>query len=202
MPDSSLTKGRVLIEEAWSQILEGLKVAYNLDYENDENFHGTPERNARAILERCVGINSETMIKDILAKSFPSKYRGMIVTDNPVTVHGLCPHHFEDVYYRVWFGYIPKVKCVGLSKIARVIKLFGSQPILQEDFTQKLADLFYDQLEAEGVCVVTKGRHNCMVARGIKQEDASITMSEVRGTFLSNAEVKKEFFTLCQLTKI
>lgn len=200
MPDSKLTKGRDLIQSGWETILEGLQEAYGLDYKNDENFHDTPLRNARALLERCVGINSEEMCVELLAKSFPSEYHGMIIAD-PITVHGLCPHHFEDVFYKVYVGYIPGKRCVGLSKIARVAKLYGSQPILQEDYTQKLADLFHKELEADGVAVVTRGRHNCMVARGVRQVGAGVTMSELRGSFLEDPAVKAEFFTLCQLTK-
>lgn len=200
MSESDLTEGRKLIKNGWENILEGLRIAYGLDYKNDENFKDTPDRNARALLERCVGINSESMCKDLMKKSFPSKYGGMIIAD-PITVHGLCPHHFEDVFYKVYVGYIPKNRCVGLSKIARVAKLYGSQPILQEDYTMTLADLFYKELDAQGVCVVTRGRHNCMVARGVRQVGAGVTMSELRGTFLSDPSIKSEFFTLCELTK-
>lgn len=198
MHNHHLTDACDMIESGWKMILEGLKVGYGLEYDKDENFTETPRRNAKSLLERCRGINSEHLCKDLLSKSFPSTYRGMIII-NPIEVHSLCPHHFEDVKYIVRMGYIPKERCVGLSKIGRVIKLFGSQPILQEDYTKKLADIFYESLECEGLCIVAEGRHNCMVARGLKERRSKAIMSELRGTFLSDPAVKAEFFTLCQL---
>ena len=194
----SLTAAKDMIENGWKLILEGLKVGYGLEYEHDENFRETPGRNANSLLERCRGINSDDICKEMLKKTFPATYKGMIIV-NPIEVHSLCPHHFEDVKYIVRMGYIPQERCVGLSKIGRVIKLLGSQPILQEDYTQKLADMFYTGLECEGLCVVTEGRHNCMIARGLQERNSKIVMSEVRGTFLSDPSVKAEFYTLCSL---
>lgn len=196
---SNLCVAREMIEKAWENILKALQIGYGLDI-NNENFIGTPERISRSLMERCLGINSENLCKEILKKSFPSNYRGMIVVD-PITVNSLCPHHFEDVSYLVRVGYIPKERCVGLSKLSRVIKLLGSAPILQEDYTTKCADIIYEGLDAEGVCVVTHGRHNCMVARGVKQPGSLVTMSEVRGSFLTDPSVKEEFYQICGLAK-
>lgn len=197
--DHKWTIAHNMIEKSWKNIFEALKLAYGLEYEKDDNFDDTPKRNARALLERCVGINSKDICKKLLQTNFTNKYKGMVIV-NPITLHSLCPHHFEDVYYIVRVGYIPKTKCVGLSKIGRVVRLYGSQPILQEEYTKDLADMLMEVLDAEGVCVVTKGRHNCMVARGLKQHGVWVTMSEVRGSFLSNPSVKDEFFKLCKMT--
>ena len=177
----------------------GLELAYGLDYKNDENFDETPSRNAKALLERCVGINSHNIIKDdLLNKSFPSEYRGLIIID-PITAFGLCPHHFENITYNVSVGYIPKDRCIGLSKFARVVKLYASQPMLQEDFTKDLADLFYETLDPEGVIVVAAGQHNCMIARGVKQAGNTVTMSEVRGTFFTDPSLELKFYNLLNL---
>lgn len=193
---TNLTTAKNMIEAGWEVILEGLKVGYDLDYKNDVNFKDTPTRNARALLERCVGINSDDMCKGIMKNAkFPSEYKGMIMV-SPITVHSLCPHHFENVLYNVSVAYIPTSKCIGLSKIARVVKIMGSQPILQEDYTSKLTDFFYKELKAEGVMVLTIAKHNCMIARGVKQSNNTVRMADLRGSFIYNPAVKAEFYNL------
>ncbi len=196
--EHDLTAAREKIEEGWRYILEGLEVGYGLNYKNDENFDETPARNARALLERCVGINSQELCKDLLGKTFPSEYTGIIMI-NPTTIHSLCPHHFEDVYYEVIVAYMPKGRCVGISKIPRMIKLLGSQPILQEDLTKAITDTLMDHLDAAGVMVVTKAIHNCMVARGVKEPGVRAVMSEVRGLFLTDPNIKLEFYKMATM---
>ena len=191
---SDLTRGKEIIEAAWYDIMKGLELAYGLNYKSDENFDNTPHRIGKALLEKCAGINSEEIIKEqILQTSFPSDYHGMTVVD-PIDAYSLCPHHFENVSYNVSIGFIPKERCLGLSKVPRTVKLFAQQPILQEDFTKKIADLFYDTLQLEGIGVVTRGQHNCMISRGVKQQGSTVIMSELRGTFLSDPSVKDEFY--------
>jgi GTP cyclohydrolase IA len=191
-------KSEKLITKGFSLVLDGLKEAHGLDWKNDPNFDETPERIARSLLyERCKGINSYEYCKKLLEKTFPAEYRGMIIA-NPIMVNSLCPHHFENVFYLVVAGYIPVKKIVGLSKIGRVIDMYGRQPILQETFTRDLADIFYAGLEPEGCGIITIGQHNCMVARGIQQPDPWVTMSEMRGSFLENPSVKDEFIKFAE----
>ena len=190
-----------LIRIGYEYILNGLKVAYGLDWKNDPNFIETPDRIARSLIyERCKGINSEEDCRELLSKEFPDEYNGFIIA-NPIMVNSLCPHHFENVFYIVRMGYIPKKEngVVGLSKIGRVIDLYGRQPILQETYVKKLADIFMESLDPEGCGVIVKGQHNCMIARGIQQPDVWVTMSELRGSFLTNDSVKNEFFKLVAL---
>jgi GTP cyclohydrolase IA len=194
-----LTEAYNKIKESWENILEALKLGYGLNYQDDENFDETPHRNAKALLERCSGINSDKMCKDMLINStFPSDSTGLLVLD-PITVHSLCPHHFEDVKYVIRVGYIPSGRCIGLSKFARVVKLFGSQPILQETFTKKLADMIQECIQGEGCGIIATARHNCMVARGVKEPGSKVTMVELRGSFLEFPSVKEEFYTICDL---
>lgn len=186
------------IGDAYIQIFDVLKEYYGLDWKNDENFNDTPQRIGRAIInERCKGINSEKKCKQLLKNvTFPSNYKGFVII-NPVTAFSLCPHHFESISYIVSTAYIPKNHVIGLSKIPRVIKLFAAQPILQEDFTKKLTDIIEDSINPEALGVVVKGRHNCMIARGIQDPNVFCTTSEVRGTCLTDPAVKGEFLRLC-----
>ena len=191
-----LSEAKKLLEESSKMMLKGLQLAYGLEYENDNNFDGTPERIARALLEKCSGINSYDICKEILSSTFDSEYDGYVIV-SPIRVISICPHHFENVIYKVYFGYMPNGKCVGLSKIPRVIKLFGKQPMLQEDYVKKLADLFEDILKPKGLGILAIGEHNCMTCRGINEKGVTAKTPIMRGEFANLPGMKEEFYHLC-----
>jgi len=200
--DEYLTYDRVLkIKKAWEIILDNIFHAEYSDtrWREDQNLRDTPERIARSMInERCEGIGCENKCKELLQEQFPTLYDGM-VSIGPLTVYSLCPHHFESIEYSVYFGYIPKHgKVVGLSKPGRVIKLFAKQPIIQEEYTRKLANMFMDNLKPEGVGLIVKGKHTCMSARGLEQPDTYTTTSEMRGWFRDKSYIKDEFMRLCE----
>jgi GTP cyclohydrolase I len=195
------------IAQKFQGILEDLRDGFGLDID-DENFRETPARVAKMwVLERCVGINSEEACMQILGKDFPamdskdSKIGDqLIITTNPAIVYSLCPHHFENVTYDVWSGYIPKSKFIGISKFSRVAELYGRQPILQESYTSGLANILMKALDPLGVIVVVKGRHNCLRSRGAKANpNQSMVTSALRGIFVDEPTYKEEFFKLSSL---
>lgn len=183
-----------IIESAWRDILSTIKKNWN----KDQNFKDTPNRIARAIMnEKCSGIGRYDECKRVLIEStFQSVYDGMVII-GPIHTNSICPHHFENITYNIMFGYIPRGKVVGLSKPGRVIDILAKQPILQEDYTKMLADLFMECIEPEGIGLVVKGVHMCMSSRGGLQQNSSTVTSEVRGWFRDKAYIKDEFLKLC-----
>lgn len=190
-----------MIEGAWrDQILPALNVAYDLEIEHDENFRETPKRVAKALLEKCEGLAfSNNDAKILLGKAFPSEYEGIIKV-GPVEAFGLCPHHFESIQMQVWFGYIPsrhQNNTVGLSKIPRMIKILARQPILQEDYTKLLVDVFHDHVYPFGSISIVKAQHGCMLCRGVQTgSDCWVTTSSVTGEFEKCDSIKQEFFRI------
>jgi len=193
-----------IIESSIKDLLGALQIAYGLDTSN-ENFRETPERVARMFLnERFCGINSEEYCKSLLMKSFPKHEKDsrdeMIIAANPAIAWSVCPHHLENVEYKVWMGYMPKDDVVGISKFNRVICHYAKQPILQEDYTSGLARLFEEALDPLGSIVIVKGKHDCMIARGARANpDQWVVTSAVRGLFLTEETYKQEFLNLCKL---
>ena len=189
------------IEDAYVSIFSALNLAYGLDWLKNENFKETPERIAKSLIfERCIGINSFNKCKDILNPSFPSEYDGIVVVSNPTYVDSLCPHHFENVKYKVYMAYMPNGKAIGLSKFGRVIKLFGKQPILQEDYTYQLTKIINESISPKGVITVVCGQHNCMIARGLEATtDQWVITSSVSGEFETCPSIKDEFFKLTDI---
>lgn len=185
-------------------ILNGLHLAYGLDL-NDENFKETPERVVKMLMfERCSGINSEQQCGEMLSKTFSKTKKAeldqMIVAANPAIAYGLCPHHLQNVEYRVYMAYMPSDKVVGISKFNRVICLYAKQPMMQEDFTDGLADIFEKNLKPKGVMIVVKGKHDCMITRGAEAfHEQWIITSAVRGLFLCESTFKEEFLRICAI---
>lgn len=187
------------IKNAWEIIFDNI---YGHSYwREDPNLKDTPIRITKSMIqERCIGIGCEKECESMLAEQFPTSYDGL-VTIGPLTVYSLCPHHFENISYSVYFGYMPSYKTgnvVGISKPGKVIKLFARQPILQEDYTRKLANMFMKTLEPEGIGLIVKGKHVCMAARGLEQPNTYTTTSEMRGCFRDHKTVKDEFMEFCK----
>jgi len=176
------------IEKAVKEMLE----AMNLDLE-DENFRKTPQRVARMYEEMFEGLGNEKKVKEILQTNFPSTYRGMIVSDW-ITAYSACPHHIIPVDYKVRFAYIPDGRVLGLSKVARFIKLISKRPVLQEQLTDDIVDYFERIVRPLGCIAVVKGSHACMRCRGVK-DNAQVITSSIRGNF-EDKTVKDEFLKL------
>lgn len=180
-------------------LLEGLSevTGNTLDLDTDENFIKTPYRIAKAYLEMNQGLSQKQEIEDIFKTGFPSKYTGLIVEDR-IDANSMCPHHFLPVKYKVDFGYIPNEKMLGLSKIPRFIQTLAAQPILQEDYTKQLIELFVEHVKPKGVIAVVSGVHNCMICRGVKVVDTAATTSAVYGAF-DELDTRLEFFELLKI---
>lgn len=180
-------------------LLEGLSsiTGNSIDLKNDPNFVKTPYRIAKSYVEMCQGLNRVEEVRTVLQTNFPSQYEGMIVIDN-IDANSMCPHHFLPVTYKIHFAYIPSDKMLGLSKIPRFIKLLAKRPVLQEDLTKEIIELFTANVEPEGCIVVIRGIHNCMVCRGVQTPNSSATTSEVHGSF-SQLDTRLEFLELVKL---
>ncbi|PJE81152.1 GTP cyclohydrolase I FolE [Candidatus Pacearchaeota archaeon CG10_big_fil_rev_8_21_14_0_10_32_42] len=181
-----------IIEKSFRDIMEkGL----GLDM-NDENFKDSPKRFAKSYSEIFSGLmDSEREVHEILDKSFPTKYNGMVL-EKGITVFSMCPHHFLPIRYEVSIAYIPNGRALGLSKLARIIKLMAKMPCLQEDFTERIVNEIEDHIKPLGVICVVNGAHYCMRMRGIEQKDSWTTTSSVRGVFKTKDEMELKYYNL------
>lgn len=190
------------VKKAWEDILATI---YTNAWRDDPNLIRTPERIARSMVtERCrnISIDIDEVAEKLFDTSFPTNYNGMTVI-GPTNVSSQCPHHFENVNYSVLVSYI-KSKTIpnrvpGLSKIPRLIDTIGTRPILQEDFIEILADTIQKYVNVDGLGVIVYGKHNCMTCRGIKMNSGGVLTSVLRGTYLTNRDVKNEFYELIKL---
>lgn len=127
--------------------------------------------------------------------TFPTTANQQIVV-NDIKFSSLCAHHLFPFYGVAHVGYLPNKLMVGLSKIPRVVHHFARRPSTQETMTRDIAKFLKDRLEAMGVAVVIEARHTCMSCRGIREHDAVMRTSEMRGAYMSSPPAREEFLTL------
>jgi GTP cyclohydrolase IA len=186
------------VEAGVRLILQGMGV----DLE-DENFKETPQRFARGMRELCSGLYSdEKKTSEIFGKHFDSPYDGMIVV-GPIHSSGICPHHLLPVHMTSILAYIPNKRKLGLSKLARAIRLYSSRPAMQETISTLLVSAFEKYVKPQGVALWIKGSHACMTSRGVIEPECKALTLDVRGLFKDDPGVKTEFAEqLKHLTRI
>jgi len=183
------------VTEGVRLILEGLDVDLN-----DENFKDTPKRVAKSFRELCGGLYIGHEDKEkIFGRTFESPYQGMIV-EGPITASGLCPHHLLPINMTCVIAYLPGQKKLGLSKLARAIKMYAAQPLMQESLSHQIVEDFDDYVHPGGVALYISGKHNCMSARGVNLPDCTTTTMDVRGFFETDVSIKTEFQRILELT--
>jgi len=178
--------------EAVSRLMK----AFGLD-RNDDNFANTPERVVDMYAELLDGMrNTNNRLAELFSTSFPSTYRG-IVSQFGIEAVGVCPHHLVTVRFSVDVGYIPNQDglVVGLSKLARAVKLLAARAVMQEQLTVDIVETLNEHIEPAGVIAVVRGSHSCMQVRGVKDSSNTVT-SSVSGLFESDPKTKTEFLSL------
>jgi GTP cyclohydrolase I len=119
----------------------------------------------------------------------------------PVTVRSACSHHFCPIMGKLWIGVMPNEhsSLIGLSKYARLADWIMSRPQIQEEAITQLAELLMRQVRPDGLAVVMEADHFCMHWRGIKDDGAKMINSVMRGSFLKDAALRREFLSLISL---
>jgi GTP cyclohydrolase I len=155
----------------------------------------TPKRLVRAYREYFAGYEEDP--HEILSKTFSevNGYDEMIVLRG-VSFESHCEHHIAPIIGRVWVGYIPDKRVVGISKLARVVEIFSKRLQIQERLTAQIANAVEEVLNPHGVAVVVKAAHHCMIDRGVRKRGADLVTSRMLGVFRDQAQTRQEFLTL------
>ena len=151
----------------------------------------TPERVARMFAELTEGyhVDPQELINNAI---FDVEYDEMVIVKD-IDFQSLCEHHMLPFIGKAHVAYIPKNKVVGLSKIPRIVEMFARRLQVQERMTVQIADFIDEVLQPQGVAVVIEGSHMCMVMRGIKKANATMTTAAMRGIFKTKATTRAEF---------
>ncbi len=130
---------------------------------------------------------------------FPNAERlNELLIVGPITVRSACSHHFCPVLGQVWIGVLPngRTNVIGLSKYARLAEWVMGRPQIQEEAVVQLADLIQERTQPDGLAIVMEASHFCMSWRGVKDMDSKMVNSVMRGAFLKDPNLRREFLSL------
>ena len=154
----------------------------------------TPMRVARSMQFLTKGYY-EDGCEILRSAMFREEYRQMVVVKD-IELYSMCEHHMLPFYGKCAIGYISKGKVLGISKLARIVDMFARRLQIQERMTEEIANAIMAEAKADGVGVVIKAKHLCMMMRGVEKQNSEMTASAVLGTFRSDERVRQEFLSL------
>ena len=175
-------------------------LAFTGDDPDREGLIETPDRVVRAYGEFFAGYNDDP--EAILSKTFEEVegYDEMVIVKN-IRVESHCEHHMVPILGMGHIAYIPNKRVVGISKLARIVDIFGKRLQTQETMTAQIADTIQRVLEPKGVAVVIDAGHQCMSTRGIHKTESSTITSRMLGIFRDKPETRAEFMNLINSPK-
>lgn len=188
-------------EEDREKLAEHVKEILKLlgEDENREGLLKTPARVAKAyeFLTSGYDMDPKIVLNDAL---FTTSNHEMVLMKD-IEFYSLCEHHLLPIIGRVHVAYIPNKKVVGLSKIPRMVNIFARRLQIQEQMTEQIANALQEVVNPLGVGVVVQARHMCVEMRGVEKINSTTTTSALRGSFITKADTRKEFFDLINSPK-
>ncbi|MGA8006868.1 MAG: GTP cyclohydrolase I [Burkholderiales bacterium] len=186
-----------LQEEVEAKML-GVLQSLVIDTEGDHNTRQTAHRVARMYVSEVFRgrYNPPPPVTE-----FPNvEHLNELMIVGPITVRSACSHHLCPIIGKVWIGVMPNEhsNLIGLSKYARLCDWVMSRPQIQEEAVARLADLLQERMQPDGLAVVMEADHFCMQWRGVKDTDSKMINSVMRGSFLKDANLRREFLALLQ----
>ena len=184
-----------LRDEVAAKMHEVLR-ALVIDTDSDHNTAETAQRVAKMFLTevfrgRYMPIPAVT--------EFPNVERlNELMIVGPIRVRSACSHHLCPIMGRVWIGILPNEhsNLIGLSKYSRICDWIMSRPQIQEEAVTMLANELQRRVRPDGLAIVMEADHFCMQWRGVKDDDSMMTNSVMRGAFLKNSSLRREFLSL------
>lgn len=185
----------LLLEEVAGK-MRALLESLVIDTERDHNTQDTARRVAKMYLNEVFRGRYWPAPAITEFPNVSSLNELMIV--GPITVRSACSHHFCPIMGRLWIGVMPNQhsNLIGLSKYARLAEWIMGRPQIQEEAITQMAELLMDMVKPDGLAVVMEADHFCMHWRGVKDTNAKMMNSVMRGSFLKDASLRREFLSL------
>ncbi len=176
--------------------MQGVLDSLVIDTAHDHNTDNTARRVAKMYLKEVFAgrYASEPTITE-----FPNaEHLNELMIVGPITVRSACSHHFCPIMGKIWIGVLPNehTNVIGLSKYARLAEWVMGRPQIQEEAVVQLADLIQQKTQPDGLAIVMEASHFCMSWRGVKDVDSKMINSVMRGSFLKDANLRREFLSL------
>ena len=180
------------VEEKMKAVLSSLVI----DVDRDHNTDTTARRVAKMYLNE---VFQGRYVTGPTITEFPNaEHLNELMIVGPITVRSACSHHFCPVIGKIWIGVLPNehTNVIGLSKYARLAEWVMCRPQIQEEAVVQLADLIQQKTQPDGLAIVMEATHFCMGWRGVKDLDSKMINSVMRGSFLKDPNLRREFLSL------
>lgn len=190
--DGELADLQVEIQSKITAVLQSMVI----DLENDHNTKDTAKRVAKMYIEEVFYGRYQ---QPPPVTEFPNvEHLKELIIIGPIIIRSTCSHHFCPIIGKIWIGVIPNEhsNLIGLSKYARLIEWIMRRPQIQEEAVSQAANLLIRKLLPDGLAIVMKADHFCVHWRGIKDSETQMINSVMRGTFLTDANLRREFLAL------
>lgn len=185
----------LLLDEVESK-MKGVLSSLVIDTDNDHNTDETARRVAKMYLKE---VFQGRYVNPPAITEFPNaEHLNELMIVGPITVRSACSHHFCPIIGKLWIGVLPNehTNVIGLSKYARLAEWVMGRPQIQEEAVVQLADLIQQKTQPDGLALVMEASHFCMAWRGVKDMDSKMINSVMRGSFLKDANLRREFLSL------
>ena len=180
------------VEEKMKGVLSSLVI----DTERDHNTDNTARRVAKMYVNE---VFRGRYVPAPTITEFPNaEHLNELMIVGPITVRSACSHHFCPVIGQIWIGVMPNehTNVIGLSQYARLAEWILGRPQIQEEAVVQLADLIQERTQPDGLAIVMEASHYCMSWRGVKEMDSKMINSVMRGVFLKDPSLRREFLSL------
>jgi GTP cyclohydrolase I len=184
-----------LIDEVAGK-LQGVLESLVIDTQSDHNTRGTAYRVAKMYVNEV--FTGRYTPQPSLTR-FPNVSRlNELMIIGPIAVKSACSHHLCPIMGRVWIGVLPdkQTALIGLSKYARITEWVMCRPQIQEEAVVELANILEEKMKPTGLALVMEADHFCMQWRGVKDLNSKMVNSVMRGSFLKDANLRREFLAL------
>ena len=167
-----------------------------IDTDSDHNTQDTAQRVAKMFVDE---VFRGRYVPMPAVTEFPNAERlNELMIVGPITVRSACSHHLCPIIGKVWIGLLPNEhsNLIGLSKYARICDWIMSRPQIQEEAVTMLANELQQRVRPDGLAIVMEADHFCMHWRGVKDDESAMVNSVMRGAFLKDANLRREFLSL------
>ena len=178
------------------QKMKGVLDSLVIDTDNDHNTGDTAKRVAKMYLNEV--FRGRYTTQPAITEFPNAEHLNELMIVGPITVRSACSHHFCPVIGKIWIGILPNehTNVIGLSKYARLAEWVMGRPQIQEEAVVQLADLIQVKTQPDGLAIVMEATHYCMAWRGVKDMDSRMINSVMRGAFLKDPNLRREFLSL------
>jgi len=176
--------------------MQGVLESLVIDTASDHNTNETARRVAKMFIHE---VFHGRYVQAPATTEFPNiSHLNELMIVGPITVRSACSHHLCPIMGRVWVGVMPNEhsNLIGLSKYSRLINWIMSRPQIQEEAVSQVAELLQTKIQPDGLAIVMEADHFCMHWRGVKDTEAKMINSVMRGSFLKDPNLRREFLSL------